>query len=214
VFLAVKPHAIFHREGVNLLARVPISMTMATLGGKIEVPTIDGKSADLNIPEGTQNAQQFRMKNLGMIMLQQGRGAREAHRGDLFVEIQVETPVNLNKKQRELLKEFEKLGEQGNSPQAQGFFDKVKDFLKGSVGTSSWQSSSVYGARQGGWGGCLSAKFWMTRKLCWRAAWCAKAASTWIKALRKSLHCRLPCRCRLLPLSPFHLKSFCRCPMW
>jgi molecular chaperone DnaJ len=136
VFLAVKPHAFFQRENANLLARVPISMTMAALGGKMEVPTIEGKSADLNLPEGTQSGQQFRMKNLGMSVLQQGRSKNEPQRGDLFVEVVVETPVNLSKKQRDLLKDFEKLAEDKNSPQAQGFFGKVRDFLKGSVGAS------------------------------------------------------------------------------
>ncbi len=130
VFLSIKPHPFFHREGPNLLARVPINMTLAALGGKIEVPTIDGKSAELSLPDGTQNGQQFRMKGLGMSILQQGRGKVENKRGDLFVEVAVETPVNLSKKQRELLKEFEKLNQPANSPQAEGFFTKVRDFLK------------------------------------------------------------------------------------
>ncbi len=135
VFLAVKPHSLFSREGANLLARVPISMTMAALGGKLEVPTIDGKPADVALPEGTQSGQQFRLKNLGMTILQQSpsRNPKDARRGDLFVEVAVETPVNLNKKQRDLLKEFEKLSDEQNSPQSQGFFDKVKAFLKGGV---------------------------------------------------------------------------------
>lgn len=136
VFLAVKPHALFQREGANLLARIPINMALAALGGKIEVPTLEGKTAELNIPEGTQSGQQFRLKNLGMSMLQQARVKGEARRGDLFVEVAVETPVNLSKKQRDLLREFEKMAEEKNSPQSENFFGKVKEFLKGGAGVS------------------------------------------------------------------------------
>lgn len=131
VFLAVKPHALFQREGANLLARIPVSIATAALGGMLEVPTLEGKPANLNVPEGTQSGQQFRLKNQGMSVLQQGRGrGGEPPRGDLFVEVIVETPVHLSKKQKELLREFEKLGEGKNSPQASGFFDKVKDFFQ------------------------------------------------------------------------------------
>lgn len=134
VFLAVKPHAFFQREGTNLLARVPVSMTLASLGGTLDVPTIDGKPAQVNLPEGTQTGQQFRLKGQGMTTLNTASRKGDVVRGDLFVEITVETPVNLSKKQKELLKEFEGLSEdKKNSPAAQGFFDKVKKFFEGAV---------------------------------------------------------------------------------
>jgi molecular chaperone DnaJ len=130
VFIAVKPHPFFQREGTNLLARVPVSLSQAALGGKIEVPTIEGKTADVSLPEGTQNGSQFRLKNLGMTQLQQARTRGEPPRGDLFVEIAVETPVNLTKDQRELLKTFEtSLEPKKNTPKAHGFLDKMNDFL-------------------------------------------------------------------------------------
>ncbi|HVY12787.1 MAG TPA: DnaJ C-terminal domain-containing protein, partial [Alphaproteobacteria bacterium] len=110
--------------------RVPISVARAALGGKMEVPTIDGKTADLNLPEGVQNGQQFRLKGLGMGQLQQARVRGEPQRGDLFVEIAVETPVNLTKQQRELLQQFEEAGPtKKNSPQAHGFLERMKEFL-------------------------------------------------------------------------------------
>lgn len=98
-------------------------MAKASLGGTIEVPTIDGTRAKVAIPEGTQTGQQFRLKNKGMTVL------RSKNRGDMFIEATVETPVNLTKRQRELLKEFEEAGGgQSHSPQSEGFFSKVKEF--------------------------------------------------------------------------------------
>ncbi|MBI3419904.1 MAG: molecular chaperone DnaJ [Proteobacteria bacterium] len=130
VFMAIKPHAFFHREGANLLVRIPVSLSQAALGGKLEVPTLSGEPAELSLPEGTQSGAQFRLKSLGMNMLQQARVRGEPQRGDLFVEISVETPINLSKKQRELLKEFEQAGEiKKNNPQAQGFLERMKTFL-------------------------------------------------------------------------------------
>ena len=122
IFISVKPHRIFHRDGANIHVRAPLSMTTAALGGSIEVPTIDGSRAKITIPSGTQTGQQFRLKAKGMSVL------RSPARGDMFVQAAVETPVNLTKRQKELLKEFE--GEapaETHSPESHGFFSKVKD---------------------------------------------------------------------------------------
>ncbi|TCS64912.1 molecular chaperone DnaJ [Varunaivibrio sulfuroxidans] len=122
IFLSLEPHRLFRREGANIHCRVPIAMTTAALGGSIEVPTVDGALARLNVPEGTQPGQQFRLKGKGMSVL------RSAARGDMFVRVDVETPVKLNKKQKDLLKEFANATSgETHSPQSHGFFDKVKD---------------------------------------------------------------------------------------
>jgi len=122
MFLSLKPHRLFQRDGADIYCRVPIAMTTAVLGGSVEVPTIEGKLARINIPAGTPTGHQFRLKEKGMTIL------RSTARGDMFVQAMVETPVNLTDKQKELLKEFE--GEshaKTHSPQAHGFFDKVKE---------------------------------------------------------------------------------------
>ncbi len=130
VFIAVKPHAFLHREGANLLARMPVSFVLASLGGTLEVPTLDGKPANLALPEGAQNGQQFRLKGQGMSMLQQARTRGEVTRGDLFVEISIETPVNLTAKQKQLLEEFDTISEaKKNNPVTHGFLEKVKTFF-------------------------------------------------------------------------------------
>ncbi|HAA92186.1 MAG: molecular chaperone DnaJ [Rhodospirillaceae bacterium] len=122
VFLGVESHRIFEREGADVFCRIPIPMTTASIGGSIEVPTIDGTRAKMNIPDGTQTGQQFRLKGKGMTVLN-GKG-----RGDMYVETTVETPVNLTKKQKELLKEFENSGgKASHSPMSEGFFSKVKE---------------------------------------------------------------------------------------
>jgi molecular chaperone DnaJ len=127
VLLAIKPHKLFKRDGANLLCRVPIPITKAALGGDLEVPTIDGKTAKVKIPAGTQTGQQFRLKGKGMSLMQ------SQNRGDLFIEIFVETPVNLNKKQQDLLKQLDKdigdgkSGTDKHSPESSGFFKKVGD---------------------------------------------------------------------------------------
>ncbi len=121
IFLSIKPHEFFQRDGADLFCRVPISMVTAALGGEIEVPTIEGKKAKLAIPEGTQTGRQFRLKGLGMPVVNAGR------RGDMYVQVTVETPVNLTPRQRELLREFE--GEaKNNSPESEGFFARAKKF--------------------------------------------------------------------------------------
>ena len=121
IFVSVKPHEFFQRDGANLYARVPASFTTLALGGKIEVPTIEGKRAEVTIPSGTQTGQQFRLKGKGMPVL------RSPVRGDLYVEVMAETPVHLSKKQKELLEEFSHHDTEKNTPKAHKFFKKVKD---------------------------------------------------------------------------------------
>ena len=124
IFVSVAPHRIFRRDASNLFCRVPIPMTTAALGGQVDVPTIDGKRVKIAVPEGTQTGKQIRLR---------GKGMTELHgvaRGDMFVEIVVETPVNLSRRQIELLREFEKAGGGGSSgqhPESEGFFAKVKE---------------------------------------------------------------------------------------
>jgi molecular chaperone DnaJ len=126
IFLSIAPHPLFKREDNDLLCRVPISFTSAALGGHVEVPTLGGGRARITIPEGSQSGKQFRLRGKGMPGLR-GQGAV----GDLFVEVAVETPVNLTKKQQELLREFEKAGNAQNSPETTSFFAKVKEFFDG-----------------------------------------------------------------------------------
>ncbi|HEY8189534.1 MAG TPA: molecular chaperone DnaJ [Micavibrio sp.] len=126
VLLAIKPHKLFRREGADLFCRVPIPMTTAALGGDIDVPTVDHTKTRVKIPEGTQSGQQMRVKGKGMSIL------RSQARGDMYIEIFVETPVSLSRKQSDLLKELDKtMGGTGggkNSPQSSGFLNKAKEF--------------------------------------------------------------------------------------
>lgn len=122
VFISVRSHKIFKREGKDVYCRIPITMMIASLGGEIEVPTIDGTRAKVKIPPGTQSGHQFRLRGKGMSVL------RSTIRGDMYIEASVETPMNLSKKQRELLEEFEKHGKpESNNPESSGFFKKVKE---------------------------------------------------------------------------------------
>jgi molecular chaperone DnaJ len=125
VLISVKPHKFFKRDDANLYCRVPIPMTTATLGGSVEVPTIGGKKTEVKIPGGTQTGQQFRLKEKGMPVLQ------SSSLGDMYLEIFVETPVNLNSKQKEAFKKLDKdfSGKDGKkySPESSGFFDRMKD---------------------------------------------------------------------------------------
>jgi molecular chaperone DnaJ len=121
IFISVAPHRLFQRDGSSIYCRVPIPLTTAALGGQIEVPTIDGKRARLQVPESTQTGHRFRLRAKGMSELH-GRA-----RGDMFCEITVETPVNLTKRQRELLQEFEDAGSASTHPESEGFFAKVKE---------------------------------------------------------------------------------------
>lgn len=122
VLINVKPHKFYQREGANLYCRVPVAMTTAALGGDIKVPTIEGGKAEVKIPAGTQTGQQFRLRGKGMSVL------RSTSRGDAYIEIFVETPVNLSSKQKDLLKEFGGKDPSKNSPESAGFFNKVKEF--------------------------------------------------------------------------------------
>ena len=121
IFIEVEAHKIFEREGVNLFCRVPVSMAAAALGGDIEVPTIDGGRSRVKIPSGSQSGRQMRLRAKGMPALRGGGS------GDMFIELAVETPVNLTSKQKELLKEFEALSED-NNPESKSFFKSVKGF--------------------------------------------------------------------------------------
>ena len=122
IFLSIKSHRIFQRDGADIHCRVPIPMTKATLGGTIEVPTVEGKMARVTIPSGTPTGHQFRLRDKGMTIL------RSKARGDMFIQAFIETPVNLTKRQKELLKEFgDESPEDTTSPQSHGFFSKVKE---------------------------------------------------------------------------------------
>ncbi|MCB1563929.1 MAG: molecular chaperone DnaJ [Alphaproteobacteria bacterium] len=127
VLLAIKPHKFFKRDGANLFCRVPLPITTAALGGEITVPTIEGASAKVKIPAGAQSGQQFRLKSKGMSVL------NSEARGDMYIEIFVETPVNLDKKQQDLLRQLDKSIGDGttgskHSPESSGFFKKAKEF--------------------------------------------------------------------------------------
>jgi len=125
IFLGLKPHRLFQRDGANVYMRVPIAMTTAALGGEVEVPTIEGRKVRVTIPQGCQNGHQFRLRGKGMNVL------RSTARGDMFLEAAIEVPVNLTTNQKELLREFEKDSDQKTySPETQGFFDKIKDFFE------------------------------------------------------------------------------------
>jgi molecular chaperone DnaJ len=122
IFLSIAPHRFFQRDGANIYCRVPLSMVSAALGGSFEVPCVDGSRAKVNMPPGTQSGHQFRLKGKGMSVMRSGS------RGDMYIQAAVETPVNLTKKQRELLSEFDRAGKRDEtSPESEGFFSKVKE---------------------------------------------------------------------------------------
>jgi molecular chaperone DnaJ len=123
IFLSITPHEFFQRDSADLHCRVPVSMVAAALGGEFEVPSIDGSKARVKIPAGTQTGRRFRLSGKGMPVL------RTKQTGDMYVQVSVETPQNLSKKQRELLAEFEKLSSAETQPESSGFFGRVKDFL-------------------------------------------------------------------------------------
>ncbi len=122
IFMTVLPDDIFQRDGADLFCRVPITMTTAALGGKIEVPTIDGGRVRVPIPEGTETGKLIRLRGKGMPVL------HSKLVGDLNVEILVETPQNLSRRQKDLLKEFEKASTDSNHPEIAGFLSKIKAF--------------------------------------------------------------------------------------
>ncbi len=127
IFIEVEDHPIFQREGVNLFCSIPISMTTAALGGEIEAPTIDGGRSRVKVPAGVQSGKQLRLRGKGMPAL------RGAGSGDLYIELEVETPSNLTSRQKELLREFE-AESKDNNPASQDFFGKVKNFWEGMKG--------------------------------------------------------------------------------
>ncbi|MCO6384240.1 molecular chaperone DnaJ [Oceanicola sp. 502str15] len=127
IFIEVEAHPLFEREGADLFCRVPVSMTSAALGGDIEVPTIDGGRSRVKIPAGAQSGKQMRLRGKGMPPL------RGPGNGDMFIELSVETPVNLTNRQKELLQEFEGLAKD-NNPESSSFFSKVKSFWDGMKG--------------------------------------------------------------------------------
>ncbi len=124
IFLSIKPHRLFLRDGANIVCKVPIPMVTAALGGTIEVPCIDGTRAKVNIPAGSQSGNQFRLRDKGMSVL------RSSAKGDMYIHASVETPVNLTKEQQDLLRQFETAGqasEKDQNPESAGFFKRVKD---------------------------------------------------------------------------------------
>lgn len=123
IFVSIAPHRLFVRDGPNVHCRMPIPMTTAALGGSVEVPTLEGVRARISVPSGSQTGRQFRLRGKGMPVL------RSSARGDMFVEAIVETPVHLNDRQKELLREFAQAGNnETHSPESHGFFAKVKEF--------------------------------------------------------------------------------------
>lgn len=123
IFLSLASHKFFQRDGADLHCRVPVSMVTAAMGGEFEVPTIDKGKTKVKVPSGTQSGRRFRITSKGMPVL------RSRQMGDMYVQVVVETPQNLTKKQKELLAEFEKLSSGETQPEAAGFFKMVKDFF-------------------------------------------------------------------------------------
>jgi len=123
IFLSVRPHDFYQRDGADLYCSVPISMVTAALGGKFDVSTLDGTKSRVTVPEGTQAGKQFRLKGKGMPVL------RSNQMGDLYIQMAIETPQKLTKRQRELLAEFQAISSKENNPESTGFFAKMKDFF-------------------------------------------------------------------------------------
>jgi molecular chaperone DnaJ len=125
IFLSLQSHPFFQRDGADLHCRVPISMVTAALGGAIDVPIIEGGMSKVKVPEGTQTGRRFRLTGKGMPVL------RSKQTGDMYVQVMVETPQKLTKRQKELLAEFEKMSSRETHPESAGFFTRVKDFFDG-----------------------------------------------------------------------------------
>jgi molecular chaperone DnaJ len=128
VFLSIVPHDFFQRDGADIFCRVPIAMTTAALGGQLDVPTIDGSKTRVKIPDGCESGKQFRLKGKGMPVL------RSRTTGDMYIQVEVETPKNLSARQRELLSEFERESNKETSPASDGFFAKVASFFSDGKG--------------------------------------------------------------------------------
>ena len=126
VFVSIKKHIFFNRDEENIYAEIPIKFTIAALGGAVEIPIIDGSKAQLKVPEGTQNGQQFRLKSKGMSILNSG-----GRRGDMFLKVAIETPVKLSAEEKNLLKKLDDLmKDKDNNPQSESFFKKAADFFR------------------------------------------------------------------------------------
>jgi molecular chaperone DnaJ len=125
IFISLKPHSLFQREGADVFCRVPISFVTAALGGEFNVPTVGGGEVKVTVPEGTQTGKQFRLKGKGMPVL------RSKEMGDLYIQVMVETPQKLNRRQKELLQEFDTESSKDTSPESVGFFSKVREFFGG-----------------------------------------------------------------------------------
>ena len=123
VCISVKQHKFFTRKGIDIHCEVPVSISLAALGGEIEVPSLDGSKIKAKVPEGTQGGDKLRIKGKGMKRL------NSETRGNMYINIIVETPVKLTKAQKELLEKFAEISS-GNSPKSEGFFNKIKDFLR------------------------------------------------------------------------------------
>jgi molecular chaperone DnaJ len=134
IFLSLQPHELYQRDGADLYCRVPISMVTAALGGEIAVPAIDASEAKVKIPAGTQSGARFRLTGKGMPVL------RAKQTGDLYVQVAVETPQKLTKRQKELLAEFEKLSSDHTQPESAGFLGRVKTFLDGLANRGSYSA--------------------------------------------------------------------------
>jgi len=129
IFVSTKPHPFFQRDGADLFCRVPISMVKAALGGEVSVHTVDGGESLVKIPEGTQSGKQFKLRGKGMPVL------RSRDIGDLYIQVTVETPQSLTKRQKELLTEFDAESSNKTHPESTGFFAKMKDFFENLSGS-------------------------------------------------------------------------------
>ncbi|MBS0240725.1 MAG: molecular chaperone DnaJ [Proteobacteria bacterium] len=128
IFLSIKPHEFFQRDGADVFCRVPIAMTTAALGGSIDVPLLDQTRVAVSVPAGTETGKQFRIKGKGMPVL------RSSTKGDMYIQVEVETPKSLTRRQRELLQEFEKESHKETSPASSGFFSRMREFFEGKPG--------------------------------------------------------------------------------
>ena len=124
LFINVNTHNLFKRSDENLFFEFPISIADAALGTVIEIPTIDGGRAKIKIPDGTQNGKQFRLKGKGMPYM------RGSGNGDLYVQVNTEVPISLNKAQKELLEKFREIENEKSNPSIKKFFQKAKSFWK------------------------------------------------------------------------------------
>ncbi len=125
IFLSIRAHEFFQRDGADLFCKIPISMATAALGGQFEVACLDSTKSRVKVPEGTQTGKQFRLRGKGMPIM------RSSDLGDLYIQVVTETPQNLSKRQRELLEEFQQISSEDNSPESTGFFTRMKRFLDG-----------------------------------------------------------------------------------